>query len=176
MVQQHVPPCKGPPRMRSYLPGGTTLTCIVTSSMLPRGQPDSRETCIVLQSGPTRSLVAKFFQRSIVACSMQISFCRGRTLRTRLRTDVYEPLITDVVAPKAHQNNHSYVSSADLPLDSLCKILGTWTVTRKTSKNHKTVKIGGWALAQTSALAQDNSVVCIHLVSSHVRYDQLAVL
>ena len=176
MVQQHVPPCKGPPRMRSYLPGGTKSTCIVASSVLPRGQPDSRESCIVLQSGPTRSLVAKFSQRSVVTCSMQISCRRGRMLRTRLRTDVCKPLMPYVVASKVHQNNHSYVSSADLPLDSLCKILGTWTVTRKTSKNHKTVKIGGWALAQISALAQDNSVVCIHLVSSHVRYDQLAVL
>ena len=28
--------------------------------MLRRGQPDSGEGCIVLQSGPTRSFVAKF--------------------------------------------------------------------------------------------------------------------
>ena len=32
----------------------------------------------------------------------------------------------DVVAPKAHQNNCSYVSSADLPSDSLCKDLAWW--------------------------------------------------
>ena len=60
---------------------------------------------------------------------------------------VCKPLMPDVVAPKPHQNNHSYVSSADLPLDSLRKNLAWWAVTRRTLKNHKTVKIGGWALA-----------------------------
>ena len=136
--------------------------------MLPRGQPDSRESCIVLQSGPTRSLVAKFSQRSIVGYSMQISFCRGRTLRTRLRTDVCEPLTPDAMASKVHQNNRGYVSSVDLPSDSLRKNLAWWVVTRRTSKNHKTVKIGRWALSQIWALVQDNSVVYIHLVSSHM--------
>ena len=56
----------------------------------------------------------------------------GGTLRTRPRTGVCEP---DVVASKAHQ---SYVSSADLPSDSL----------RENPENHKTVKSGGWALAR----------------------------
>ena len=119
------------------------MTCIVASSVLPRGQPDSRESCIMLQSGPTCSLVAKFSQRSVIACSMQISCHRGRTLRTRLQTDVCEPLMPDVVASKVHQNNRSYVSSADLPSDSLCKNLAWWVVTQRTLKNHKTVKIGG---------------------------------
>ena len=39
---------------------GTKSTCIVGSSMLHWGQPDSGEGCIVLQSGLTRSLIAKF--------------------------------------------------------------------------------------------------------------------
>ena len=49
-----------------------------------------------------------------------------------------------VMAPKAHQtDNRSYVSSADLPSDSLRKILACLAVTRRTSKKkHKTVKIG----------------------------------
>ena len=64
------------------------------------------------KSGPICSLVAKFSQSSVVACSTQILCCRGRTLRTRLRTNVCEPLMPDVVAPKAH---HKKVSSADLP-------------------------------------------------------------
>ena len=46
----------------------------------------------------------------------------------------------DVVAPKAHQN---YVSSADLPSDSLRKNLAWWAVTRRTLKNRKIVKSGG---------------------------------
>ena len=68
------------------------------------------------RSGPTHSLlVAKFLQRSVVACSTRILCCKEVTLRTRPRTGVCEP---DVVAPKAHQ---SYVSSVDLPSDSLRK-------------------------------------------------------
>ena len=48
-----------------------------------------------------------------------------------------------VMVPKAHQtDNRSYVSSADLPSDSLRKILACLAVTRRTSKKHKTVKIG----------------------------------
>ena len=65
---------------------------------------------------------------------------------------VCKPLMPDVVAPKAHQNNRSYVSSADLPSDSLRKILACGAVTQRTLKNHKTVKNGGWALARVWAL------------------------
>ena len=74
---------------------------------------------------------------------------------------VSKPLMPDVVAPKAHQNNHSYmyVSSADLPSDSLHKNLAWWVVTRRTLKNHKTVKIGGWALSRVWGLARDNTVI-----------------
>ena len=64
-----------------------------------------------------------------------------------------------VMVPKAHQtDNRSYVSSADLPSDSLRKILAWWAVTKRTSKHHKTVKIGGWVLAWVWALARDNTV------------------
>ena len=124
---------------------GAKLTCIVSSFVLRWGQPDSGEGCIVLQSRPTRSLVAilKFPQHSVVACSTRISCCKGETLQTGPRTGVCEP---DVVAPKAHQ---SYVSSADLPSDSLRKNLAWWAVTQRTLKNHKTVKIGGWTLSYT---------------------------
>ena len=65
----------------------------------------------------------------------------------------------EVVAPKAHQSHLSYVSSADLPSDSLRKNLAWWAVTWRTLKNHKTVKIGGWALARVWALAWDNMVM-----------------
>ena len=53
---------------------GAESTCIVGSSVLRQGQPDSGEGCIVLQSEPTRSLVARFPQRSVVACSTRIEF------------------------------------------------------------------------------------------------------
>ena len=68
--------------------------------MICRGHLDNGESCIVLQSGPTRSLVARFPQCSVIACSTQILCCRRRTLRTRPRTGVCEPLMPDVVAPK----------------------------------------------------------------------------
>ena len=73
--------CKDPPQMQSWLLGGTELTCIIASSVLPWCQPDRGESCIMLQSGPTCSLVAKFPRCSVFACSMQISCCRGRTLQ-----------------------------------------------------------------------------------------------
>ena len=60
---------------------------------------------------------------------------------------VCEPLMPDVALPKVHQNNCSYVSSADLPSDSLCENLAWWAVTRRTLQNHKTVsKLGGGRL------------------------------
>ena len=55
--------------------------------------------------------------------------------------------------------NCSYVSSADLPSDSLRKNLAWWAVTWRTSKKHITVKIGRWALAQVWVLARDNTVL-----------------
>ena len=131
---------------------------IIASSVLRRGQPDSGESCVMLQSRPTCSLIAKFPQRSVVACTTQISCCRERMLGTRPRTGVCEPLMPDVVVSKVHQNNCSYVNSADLPSDSLHKNLAWWADTQRTSKNHKTVKIGGWALAQDNTVPQTLNV------------------
>ena len=56
---------------------------------------------------------------------------------------VRELLMPNVVLPKVHQNDCSYVSSADVPLDSLHKNLAWWAVTRRTLKNHKLSKLGG---------------------------------
>ena len=68
---------------------------------------------------------------------------------------VCKPLMPDVVVSKAHQKNCSYVSSANLPSDSLHKNLALWVVTRS---NHNTVKIGGWVLVRVWALVRDNTV------------------
>ena len=59
---------------------GAESTCIIGSSVLRRGQPDSGEGCIVLQSGPTDSLIVKFPQCAVVACSARISCCKGGML------------------------------------------------------------------------------------------------
>ena len=66
---------------------------------------------------------------------------------------VCEPLMPDVMASKAHQNNCSYVSS---PSDSICENLAWWAVTWRTLKNHETVKIGGWVLARDNAVIENN--------------------
>ena len=125
--------------------------------MLRWGQADSGESCIVLQSGPTCSLVAKFSQHSVVTCSTRISCC---TLWTRPRRVCANIWCLMSWCPKCIKNNRSYnVSSADLPLDSLCKNLAWCMVTQRTLEDHKTVKIGGWAFAQVWALARDNTVL-----------------
>ena len=67
MVQ--LSPRKCPSRMRSYMPGCSESTCIVASPVLRRGQPDGGESCIVLESGPTHSLIANLPKRSsLVIC------------------------------------------------------------------------------------------------------------
>ena len=81
-------PAEGPTPDAKLAVGATKSTCIVASSVLCWGQPDSRESCIVLQSGPTHSLVAKFPHCLVIACSTEILCCRGRTLQTRPWMDV----------------------------------------------------------------------------------------
>ena len=58
---------------------------------------------VMLQSGPTCSLVAKFPQRSVVTCSTQISCCRGKMLQMRPQTDVCEPLMPRCVVQSASE-------------------------------------------------------------------------
>ena len=50
------------------------------------------------------------------------------------------------------ENNLMSPFTVDLPLNSLHKNLVWWVVTRRISKNHKTVKIGGWLLAKDSTV------------------------
>ena len=120
---------------------GTKWTCIVGSSVI-RGQPNSGESGIVLQSRPTRSLVVKFLQHSVIACSTWISCCRARTMWMRPWTGMCEPVMPDVVSPEVHQNNWSYVTPVDLPSDSLCENLAWWPVTRRALKTTKLSKLG----------------------------------
>ena len=106
-----------------------------------QGQPDSGESCSMLESRPTCSLVIKL---PFVTCIMWNSCCKLRKLWTRLQSGVCKTLMPDVVAPEAHENYHSYVRELrGSALDSLCKNLAWWVVTHRNSINHKTVKIGG---------------------------------
>ena len=75
-----------------------------------------------------------------------------------------EPLMPDVMAPEVHQYDCSYVREFSGPtFVSLHKNLAWWLVTQRTSKNHKTVKIGWWALVQRWVLARNNTVHENHL-------------
>ena len=105
------------------------------------------------------------------SCRLQYTVlcCRGRMLQTRPRSGVCKP---DVMAPKAHQNIRSYMSSVDLLLDSLRKDLPWWEVTRRTLKNHKTVKIGGWELARDIDIMVKNWQLMSHPCTSLMRPDQ----
>ena len=108
------------------------------------------------KSGPTHSLVAKFLQHSVVTCSTWISCCRGRTLQTGcVRTfDAW---------CRVAQSASELLQLCEL---SRRKNLAWWAVTRRTLKNHKTVKSGGWALARVWALARDNTVYIVNLTFS----------
>ena len=143
---------------------------IITLSVFRSGQPDSGESCIAVKNWPTRSLIAKFPQRLVVACTTQISCFRERMQRTRPQKGVCEPLMPDVVVSKAHQNNRSYVSSADLPSDSQRKNLAWWAVTRRTSKNCQNWGMGAcrvWVLARDNTVHRHDMVFgacCLHNV------------
>ena len=60
-------------------------------------------------------------------------------------TGVWEPLMPDVVSPKVHQNNSSYVSSAELPSDSLREnfsMVGGYTENPEKSQNCQNWGVG----------------------------------
>ena len=59
------------------------------------------------------------------------------------------------------------MSSVDLSTNSIRKTLARWAVTRRTSKNHKTVKIGGWALARDNI---KHVFICLTLCNQALSY------
>ena len=124
-------PCRRLPRIDLH----RRFTCAC------QDQPDSGESCTVLESGPICSLVVKL---PFVTCIMWNSCCKLRKLWTRLHSGVCKTLMPDVMVPEAHQHYRSYVRELrGSALDSLHKNLAWWVVTHRNSKNHKTVKIGG---------------------------------
>ena len=105
----------------------TESTYILGSSVLCRAQTDSGEGCIVLQK-PDR-LVASLL--SFRTFSRRLQYANFVLQGKNAGRGVCKHLMPDVAAPKAHQNNRSYVSSANLPSDSLCKNLAWWAVARR---------------------------------------------
>ena len=107
----------------------------IASSLLCWGQPDSGESCIMLQSWPTHSFIAKFPQHSVVACSTQISYCRA-TSECVWTFDAW------CCAAQSASEQSQLCELSGSTFGSLRKNLAWWAVTRRTSKNHKN---GGWA-------------------------------
>ena len=142
MVQ--LSPFKGPPRMRSISCQGVLNRRFV----LRRCQPDkySGESCIVLQSWPTRSLVAKFHS---VQSSLAVRKFRAAGKEHCKQGHGQVCAKVWCLMSWHPKRNRSYVSSADLPSDSIRKNLAWWAVTWRATTNHKTVKIGGWWLLGT---------------------------
>ena len=135
--------------------------CEVSCQKVPNRLASSLRPCFVEASPTVRKAVSCYKADQLLASlpsfrSVQSSLAVHKFYAAveecckRGHGRMCEPLMPDVVASKVHQNNRSYVSSEDLPSDSLHKILAWWTVTRRTSKNNKTVIIVGWALYSIS--------------------------
>ena len=104
---------------------GTEWTCIVGSSVIRWGQSNSGEGCIMLQSGLTRSLVAKFpFSR----CLQYVNFMLQGKNAVNEATDgcVWTFDVRCRVAQRTY-----------VPSDSLRENLAWWAVTRRTTKLSK---------------------------------------
>ena len=125
-----------------------SFTCAMF--LAKRGQCGSRESCILLENKPTQ--VSPGLCSVFVACSVWISYCKQRTLWTKL-LPVCEPccqmqwrlkLIGMIIAAGYMSSNYEFWSHHVRTV--------WWAVTWRTSKNHTTVQIEGWALAQGWAL------------------------
>ena len=97
--------CKCPPWDAKVI-WDTESTYIVASLVFCQGQPNGRETCIVLESSPTRSLVIKLLQCPYANFILQ---SRNAADKLRSQTGVCKTLLPNVVVPEAHQDDHSYI-------------------------------------------------------------------
>ena len=115
---------------------GTESICIVALPVLRRGQPDGGESCIVLESGPIRSLVAKLPQHLSLAVHEFRAASNDRCEQGYRR--VCAKLLPDVVTPEVHQNSRSYmcVSVSEFSGPTTVSLQPTtfrWVVTRITA-------------------------------------------
>ena len=123
-----------------------------------RGQHGSRESCILLENEPNQSFVARTSKHLSLAVPKFRTASEERS--TRGYDQCVQALLPGIVAPEIHRNDHSY-SLCELKLwtfKSSHKNFAWWTVTRRSLKKHRTVKIEGWALAQRWVLARDDTI------------------
>ena len=128
--------CKG------YMPGDTELTYIVASLVFCQGQPNGRETCIVLESSPTCSF-----------CNVhtQTSYCNWGMLQTSWdHKRVHAKLCCQMswCLKRIRMITAIYTSSTDLLSAHYAKNFCKVSPHMEALKKRKHVKIGGWALAQ----------------------------
>ena len=148
----------------------TELTFIVALLVLCRGQHDGEEICIMLESGPTHSLVTKLLQ-CLSHVGHKFSIASDGPLWTKLWMGVCEALLPDVMVPETHQNDCSYVCELSGPsFNSLHKNLAWWVVKWRTSKKN-TRKCQNWGMGtcpgqyyniHTNIHVRRNSIDCIH--------------
>ena len=148
------------------LPGGTESTCIVASPVLRQGQPNGGEGCIVLESGPTRTLVAKLPQCLLLEvcefraaseehCKRGYGWVGAKLCYRMLRRPKRIRMITAM-----------YVSSADLLSVHYAKIMNG----ARLHRGPQNCPNWEWALAQGWVLARDNTAYRGPEVKSHVHY------
>ena len=104
--------------------------------MLCQCQCDGGESCIVLESGLTRSLVAKLLQ------------CWSLVVR---ELNAAGEVRNFDAAPEAYQNDRSYVCELRTYFRFTTQefdMVGSYTEDLKKTNKHKTVKIGEWELAR----------------------------
>ena len=119
-------------RWFSNSPARAYPRCEVSCQGVPNRLASLLRPCFVKANLTVEKAVTCYNANQLVYSSLP-SFCSiqsllavhklraaGKNTANKAMEGVCEP---DVVAPKTHQNNCSYVSSADLPSDSLCKDL-----------------------------------------------------
>ena len=127
--------CKCSTQMQSQLPGGTKSTCIITSLVFHWGQPDSGESCTVIESRPAQSLVTKLPRCAVHKFSIAIEQAKAinryvQLLAARCQCLKGIRLITAL-----------YMRSSDLFLIHCGRYI------EDVKNKHKIIEIEGWVLA-----------------------------
>ena len=138
--------------------GTTELTRIVASAVLPflgkRGQHGSRESCILLQNRPPEVSLSSLHS---IRCLQYANFVLQVKNHCRQGYDwCVQTLLPDVVACLKLIEHSTWTQTVNfrVTIQEFC-VVGGYT---EDLTNHRTVKIGGWALARGWELARDNTI------------------
>ena len=125
-------------------------------SQVRQGQPNSGESCIVLETRPT----CQSHCQLSAAFSHHLQYANFMPQGKNGSNEAMCANLWHLMSwcPKCIRTIAAMWAQWTYLMDSLRKNLAWWAVTQRISKNHKTVKIGGWALAWVWALVRDNTV------------------